>query len=329
LVELKLPWRKGEGDVKVYSEKERMIRLILMILAPFYAVWGLFNFLFFMQYPVEWSVMTLVCGFFAWGAGIVILMNQRQMEAGQYQCFRGATWRMSTTERIKADIYVDAEGKDLGEIGGYHVYKPHFPFALFFKHSTLNEGKGVVFDKAYWLCPDKWKETFFPISQQEAWFGSLPVSVEAEDVTLHNLRWIVKKSTKAGQNSNEYIPLALVTDSNRHFEATLGKVQLKEEEKALEVAKWMCEIADLVTENMDLALETVAEAKGNQALIRNTDDIVRLVDEAMQDSKKRHGDIMRTPSPSRWQKINWRVLCTVAIALGILSLIALVILHYW
>jgi hypothetical protein len=330
LVDLKWPFRRGEEKGKAYNEKERMIRLILMILVPFYVVWGLFNFFFFMQYPIEWSVTVLLCGFFAWGTGIVILMNQRQMEAGQYHCFRSATWRMSVTERIKTDIYVDSKIKYIGVLGGYHVYKPHFPFALFFEHPTFNNREGITFNKAYWLCPEKWDDTFLPIPQQEAWYGAMPVSVKAEDLTLHNLRWIVKKNTSSDSvNAKEYIPVALVTDSNRHFEATLGQTKLNEDEKAPEVAKWVCDAADLATENMDLALEVVAEAKGNQALLKNTDDVVRLYREAMEDAKTRHGDISRVPTESKWQKINWRLVLVGAVALAIVALIGITLLRFW
>jgi hypothetical protein len=90
LVELKLPWQKGEDKVKAYSEKERMFRLVIMVLAPFYAVWFLFTALFYLRY-YDLSGMVIGCGLVIWIAGIVILMNQRQMEAGQYQCFRGLT----------------------------------------------------------------------------------------------------------------------------------------------------------------------------------------------------------------------------------------------
>jgi hypothetical protein len=321
-MDFKLPWQKGEDKVKAYSEKERMMRLIIMILAPFYVVWFLFNFLFFMQYPIEWSIMTLVCGFFAWGAGIVILMNQRQMEAGQYQCFRGLTWRMSVTDRIKADVYVDSEIEYIGNLGGYQVYKPHFPYAFFYKHPRLNDGKGLVFNKAFWFLPDKWEQTFFPVPEQEAWYGALPVTVKAEDVTLHNLRWIVNKQ-------GEYIPVALVVDSNRHFEATLGRVQLNEEQKETAIAKYTCEIADLTTKNIDLALELASQTEENQGLLKSTEKQEGLVRERLQDIKRRHSNIARIPTESRWQKINWRAVTVIAVALAIITLVGSVIFHYW
>jgi len=57
--------RLGGGEkVAVFSEKQKMVKLILLILVPFYAVWGTFNFLFFFGFPMEWSVIVLTCGFF-------------------------------------------------------------------------------------------------------------------------------------------------------------------------------------------------------------------------------------------------------------------------
>jgi len=311
--------RLGLGErIAVYSEKDKMIKLILMILIPFYVVWGLFNILFFMKYQTE-SIMVLICGFFAWGAGIVIVLNQRQIQAGTYHCFREATWRMTVTKRIKTDIYVDRDIEYIGRVGGYQVYKPHFPIALSFKHPHFNGGKGITFNTAFWLLPDKWEQTFFPVPECESWYGSLPVSVKAEDLTLHNLRWAEKKG--------EFIPVALVVDSNRHFEATMGRVSLGEESNKVEVAQFVSEIASLTTENIDLALELAQEVQTNRGLLKATDNIVELTRAMVQDIKKRHGDIKRIPIPMRL-RINWRLLSAVIITLGIIGFLAVIILQF-
>lgn len=304
-----------------YSEKQKMVKLILMILIPFYVVWGLFNFLFFWGFPVEWSIVELVCGFFAWGTGFVMLLSQRQMEAGQYHCFRQLCWRMNVTDRIKGDVYVDQGIEYIGLIGGYQVYKPHFPFALFYKHPDFNNGEGVTFHTAYWLLPDKWEQTFYHVPQQEAWYGALPVSVKGEDVTLHNLRWAMK--------DGEYIPVALVVDSNRHFEATIGRVQLKEEEKAPEVAQFIGQIASLTKANINLAIELAQEVQANKGLLKSTDNLESLVRDMVQDIKKRHGDVKRIPTPFRFPKINWRILVTGCVALALIGAIIFIVLHYW
>lgn len=321
MVDLKFswPWKKEGDKANVQSDKERMVRLIIMILGPFYVVWFLFTALFYLQY-YDLSGIVIGCGLVIWVAGIVILMNQRQMEAARYECFRGLTWRMSTTDRLKADVYVSSK-EDIGTLGGYCVYKPKFLFPQLYKHPNLNNGEGIVFDEAYWLLPDKWKKTFFPVTDQEAWYGSLPVSVNAEDITLHNLRWICFKG--------KYLPVALVIDSNFHLEVTLGRIQQKEEERETEIAQYTSQIADLVKENIDVGLEMTSEAQQNQALLKNTENIEELVEQRIEDIKKRHGDIKRIPTPSRWQKINWHAIIVIVIAVAMISLIGLIVLHYW
>lgn len=311
----------GAEQVVVYSEKTKMVRFLGMILVPFYIVWGLFNFLFFMEYPWEWSFTLLCCGFCMWGTGIVVMLNKRQMEATEYHCFRGLTWRMSVTRRIKADVYVDRRIEYIGKIGGYQVYKPYFPFALMDMHPNFNNGEGVIFNKAFWLLPDKWEQTFFPVPQQEAWYGSLPVTVKAEDVTLHNLRWAMK--------DGEYIPIALVVDSNRHFESTIGRVKGLEQGKAPEVAQFVSEIASLTKDNINLALELTHEVQANRGLLEETPKVKELVNAMVEDIKKRHGDIKRMPTPWKLPKINWRLVMFTILGLAIISGIIYVIVNYW
>ena len=303
------------GQVAVFSEKQKMVKLILMILVPFYIVWGMFNFLFFFGYPMEWSMIVLVCGFFGWGCFIVILMNQRQMEASQYICFRQAKWRMSVTDRIAGDLYIDRDIEYEGLLGGYQIYRPHFPFGVPYRHPTFNNGEGVVINEAYWLLPDKWEETFYHVPQQEAWYGSLPVAVMGEDLTLHNIGWGIKYG--------KYIPIAIVKDSNRHYEATLGRVALEEKEKAPKMATLLSQIGTLTRANMDLSVELAQEVQANKGLTDSTDNLKRLKEEALQDIKKRHGDIKRMPT-NRFANINWRL-----VVLGIALIGVFVTIWYW
>lgn len=298
-----------------------MVKLILMVLLPFYAIWGVFNYLFFFNYPIEWSVIVLVCGLFAWGTGFIMLLNQRQMEAGRYQCFRELCWRMSVTQRIKGDIYVDQKIEYIGELRGFQIYKPHFPFAIPYKHPVFNDGKGIIFDDAYWLLPDKWEQTFFPVADQEAWFGAIPVSVKAEDTTLHNLRWALKEG--------KFTPIALVVDSNRHFEATLGRVALQEKESALFVAQYLSQIANLTKENIQVRLELASEVQANRGLLAQTTSQEELVRERVEDIKKRHSDIKRMPTPWRFPKVNWRLLLFGLLIFGGIVTFVWLITTFW
>jgi len=239
-----------------------------------------------------------------------MLLNQRQMEAGQYECFRQLKWRMSVTQRIAGDVYIDKDIEFEGVLGGYYIYRPHFPFGLSYMHPTFNNGEGVVFKEAYWFLPTKWEETFYHVPQQEAWYGSLPVAVKGEDVTLHNIGWGIK--------AGKYIPIAIVKDSNRHYEATIGRVALEHRAKAPAMAKLLCQIGTLTRTNIDLSVELAQEVQHNQGLLKATDNLARLVDEKTQDIKKRHGDIKRMPT-KRFANVNWRL---VVLAIGLLGALA-------
>lgn len=315
--------RMGISTEKVaeYSEKQKMVKLIMMILIPFYAVWFGFNFLFFFEYPIEWSTVWLVCGLFSWGTGFVMLLNSRQMEASQYHCFRGLTWRMSVTDRIKGDIYVDQKIEYIGYLGGFQVYKPHFPFALGYDHPNYNNGDGISFDDAYWFLPDKWEQTFFHIPQQEAWYGALPVSVKGEDVTLHNIGWGIK--------DGKYTPCALVVDSNRHFEATLGRCKIETDKQAPLLATLMSQLATLTKDNIEVKLELASEVQTNRGLLKATETQEELVRERVQDIKKRHSDIKRMPTPWKFPKINYRLIVLLGMGISAIAFVWWLVATYW
>lgn len=325
-----------ESAVTGLNWGRNVLKLVAVVVVPFYLIWGLSQWSYYVWKVDEMMVtMELAIGLSFWGSGIYGYMAHVKSQAASMLSFPASKWRFSETQVAAIDLVlpegsIEYIGRLNGNKGsesteeesteelnvedseelGHYVYRLTFPFMIGYSHPT----RGILgFNRSYWLLPAEWEKQFHFRSGGEIWFGGFPIShPKAEDVSLHVYpyeRWEI--------NRRELIPVCLVHDSKLHYQATMDKLperlaqQLgkKPEPKDIQRSKESA----LIKENIELEREAHVIGEELNAKLSESFSIRKVRKQMLADHKRRYGHVLRAEEPWRWKLLNLRFLGFVAL----------------
>jgi len=308
-----------ESAVTGLNWGRNVLKLVAVVVVPFYLIWGLSQWSYYVWEVDEMVVtMQLAIGLSFWASGIYGYMAHVKGEAASMLSFPASKWRFSETQVAAIDLvlpegaieYIGRLNGDEKDKLGHYVYRLTFPFLIGYNHPT----RGILgFNRTYWLLPAEWEKQFHFRSGGEIWYGGFPIShPKAEDVSLHVYpyeRWEV--------NRRELIPVCLVHDSKLHYQATMGKLpevlaqQLgkKPEPKDIQRAKESA----LIKENIELNLEVKTIGEELESKLTESFSIKKVRQKMLADHKRRYGHVLRAEEPWRWKLLNLKTLGFMAL----------------
>ena len=307
--------RLGVGGPKVgLDQQTNTVKYVLIVAGPFYAVWGITNYLQYIGFPQDYVMMILGVGMAVWIAGVYGVHAHMKMEAAENLVFDQAKWRFDEDTVTTVDIFVPKDGiQYIGKLDqGKHVYRVGpFKSAIGYQHPTL----GLIgFNRADWILPAKWNDTFFFKPGGEVWYGGIPiVHPNTEALVLHVKGW--------EHLMGEYIPTCEVADSTFHYKHGMAGINPKrmnltsEDIEKSENLALKGEIIDLRLENKDLSRHL--DKALNESV--NEEKIWRKQHE---DWKRIHTDVMRTDEPLRYRLVNLKTLGLALVAIVVIVIMA-------
>lgn len=263
-------------------------------------------------------MMVLGVGMAFWIAGVYGFHSHQKMQVAEYQAFDQSKWRFDESTTITVDLFIPENG--VRYVGSLKKGNPDeaqkllyvigpFPYSIGYNHPDLGL---IVFDRAYWILPDVWDKTFFFKPGGEVWWNGVPVvHPNTEGVVLHVKGW--------EDYMGKHIPVCQVADSTFHYKHGMGLAnpeQFQVSGEDVEEAKSMV----LKGENIELRLALKdTEAHLDKVLTEsvNQEKMYRL---RMADSKRRHGDIMRTDEPLKYRLVNMKTFGIILVAIIVLAL---------
>jgi len=316
----------GPSVVTGLNWGQNIIKLILAVVVPFYAVWFGSQAAYYV-FELEERMVTemLGVGLAIWGACLMIYVAHIKQQAAGYLSFPSSKWRFSETQVICVDLVIkEGDIEKIGEISEsnpgatWYVYRLTFPFHIGYEDPV----RGLTFFKrAYWLLPHEWEDQFFFREGGEIFYGGIPIShPRAEDVSLHVYpyhRWEI--------NERERIPVCKLQDSKAHYQATVGALPetdsiMRGEQPGAEDIQRSKE-ASLIKDNIGLRLERETISDEFTAHLTESFSIQDTRKEMLEDFKRRYGNIMRAKKKMRWRILNTKNL----FLLGLLVLAFLVV----
>lgn len=289
-----------------------VIKLVAVIVVPFYLIWGLSQVSYYVWKVDEMVVtMQLAIGLSFWGSGIYGYMAHVKQQAAGYLSFPASKWRFSETQVAAIDLVVrENEIEYIGKIAGFFVYLLTFPFMIGYFHPQ----KGILaFNRVYWLLPAEWEHQFFFRIGGEIWYGGFPIShPKAEDVSLHVYpyeRWEI--------NKRELIPICLVHDSKLHYQATMKKLpELIAQQLGRKPSPGTIQRAKestLIKRNIELEREADVIGGELDSKLKESFSIEGTRRKMVADHKRRYGNVLRAQEPWRWKIFNIKILAFLAL----------------
>ena len=278
----------------------------------FYLVWGVTNYLQYIGVAQEIVMMVLSVGMAIWIAGVYGFHSHMKMEAADNLVFDQAKWRFDENTVTTVDVSIPKDAIQYkGQLGeGKHVYRVGpFKTLIGYLHPDLGLRS---FNRADWVLPAKWNDTFFFKPGGEVWWGGIPlVHPNTEGVVLHVKGW--------ENYMGEHIPTCEVADSTFHYKHGMAAINPKrmnltsediEESKALSYKQ---ECIDLRLQNKDLANHL------DKALGQSVHE-EKLYRKQHEDWKRRHTDVLRTDEPLKYRIYNMK---TAALIIGVIVVLVL------
>ena len=273
----------------------------------FYLVWGVTNYLQYIGVAQEIVMMILSVGIAIWIAGVYGFHSHMKMEAADNLVFDQAKWRFDRNTVTTVDVFIPKDAIQYkGQLGeGKHVYRVGpFKTSIGYLHPNLGL---LSFNRADWVLPAKWADTFFFKPGGEVWWGGIPlVHPNTEGVVLHVKGW--------ENYMGEHIPTCEVADSTFHYKHGMAAINPKrmnlsnEDIEQSQALSYKRECIELRLQNKDLEHHL-------GKVLDETDNVEEIIKQRIQDYKKRHGDIMRAGEQWRTKLLNLK---TLAIALGVI-----------
>lgn len=307
--------RLGVGGPKVgLDQQTNTVKYILIVAGPFYAVWGLTNYLQYIGFPQEYVMMILGVGMAVWIAGVYGVHSHMKMQAAEYLVFDQAKWRFDENTVTTVDVFIPKDAiQYIGKIGeGKHVYRlGPFPTPIGYLHPDLGL---ISFRRADWVLPAKWNDTFFFKPGGEVWWGGIPlVHPNTEGLVLHVKGWEHKMG--------EYIPTCEVADSTFHYKHGMAGINPKRMDLKDEDLEKV-ESTILKKENIELHLKVKDLEHHLGKVLDESVDQECIYRQRLADAKRKYVDIMRVEEPWRYKILNLKTFGIMVIAGVVLVLLA-------
>ena len=120
-------------------------------------------------------MMILGVGMAIWIAGVYGFHSHMKMEAADNLVFDQAKWRFDRNTVTTVDVFIPKDAIQYkGQLGeGKHVYRiGPFKTSIGYLHPNLGL---LSFNRADWVLPAKWADTFFFKPGGEVWWGGIPL----------------------------------------------------------------------------------------------------------------------------------------------------------
>ena len=279
-----------------------------------YAVWGVTNYLQYIGFPQEYVMMLLGVGMAVWIAGVYGVHSHMKMEAADFLVFDQAKWRFDENTVTTVDIFIPKDAiQYIGKLGeGKYAYRiGPLPYSIGYLHPDLGL---ISFNRADWVLPAKWNDTFFFKPGGEVFWGGIPMThPNTEGLVLHVKGW--------QQKMGEYIPTCEVADSTFHYKHGMAGINPKRVNLTDEDIDKM-ETTVLKKENIELHLKTKDLEHHLGKVLDESVDQEKIYRERLADAKRKYVDIMRVQEPWKYRLLNLKTFAIAIVAIVIIIIMA-------
>jgi len=275
-------------------------------------VWGVTNYLQYIGVAQEIVMMILSVGMAIWIAGVYGFHSHMKMEAADNLVFDQAKWRFDRNTVTTVDVFIPKDAIQYkGQLGeGKHVYRVG-PFKTLIGYLHPNLGL-ISFNRADWVLPAKWADTFFFKPGGEVWWGGIPmVHPNTEGLVLHVKGW--------NQKMGEYIPVCEVADSTFHYDHSMAGInpnRMNLTDEDIDRA----ETTILKDENIDLHLKVKDLEHHLGKVLDDSVDQEKIYRDRLADAKRKYVDIMRVEPPLKYKLLNLKFFGTMLVV-GVIIII--------
>ena len=277
-------------------------------------VWGVTNYLQYIGVAQEIVMMILGVGMAIWIAGVYGFHSHMKMEAADNLVFDQAKWRFDRNTVTTVDVFIPKDAIQYkGQLGeGKHVYRVGpFKTSIGYLHPNLGL---LSFNRADWVLPAKWADTFFFKPGGEVWWGGIPmVHPNTEGLVLHVKGW--------NQKMGEYIPVCEVADSTFHYDHSMAGInpnRMNLTDEDIDRA----ETTILKDENIDLHLKVKDLEHHLGKVLDDSVDQEKIYRDRLADAKRKYVDIMRVEPPLKYKLLNLKFFGTMLVVGVVLILLA-------
>ena len=279
-----------------------------------YAVWGVTNYLQYIGFPQEYVMMILGVGMAVWIAGVYGVHSHMKMQAADYLVFDQAKWRFDENTVTTVDIFIPKDAiQYIGKLGeGKYAYRVGpLPYSIGYLHPDLGL---ISFNRADWVLPAKWNDTFFFKPGGEVFWGGIPMThPNTEGLVLHVKGW--------NQKMGEYIPVCEVADSTFHYDHGMAGINPKRMNLTDEDID-KAETTILKDENIDLHLKMKDLEHHLDKALGESVNQERLYRKQHEDWKRRHTDVLRTDEPLKYRLLNFKTFAIALVAVAVIVILA-------
>jgi len=275
-------------------------------------VWGVTNYLQYIGVAQEIVMMILGVGMAIWIAGVYGFHSHMKMEAADNLVFDQAKWRFDRNTVTTVDVFIPKDAIQYkGQLGeGKHVYRVGpFKTSIGYLHPNLGL---LSFNRADWVLPAKWADTFFFKPGGEVWWGGIPmVHPNTEGLVLHVKGW--------NQKMGEYIPVCEVADSTFHYDHSMAGInpnRMNLTDEDIDRA----ETTILKDENIDLHLKVKDLEHHLGKVLDDSVDQEKIYRDRLADAKRKYVDIMRVEPPLKYKLLNLKFFGTMLVV-GVIIII--------
>jgi hypothetical protein len=296
------------------DQQANTVKYMAVMVGPLYALLFLNMYLQSIGFRQDYLLMMMSMGFVTWIAGIYGIHSYMTKEACEDLVFDQAKWRFDENTVTTVDVFIPKDAVQyFGKIGeGKFAYRVGpFPSPIGYKHPDLGM---ISFNRADWVLPAKWNDTFFFKPGGEVWWKAIPVThPNTEGLVLHVKGWKEKMG--------EYIPTCEVADSTFHYKHGMAGVNPKRMSLTNEDIDKL-ESTILKKENIELRLKTKDLEHHLGKVLDESVDQEKIYRERLADAKRKYVDIMRVEQPLKYRILNLKTFALVIIAVAVIILLA-------
>jgi len=305
--------RLGVGGPKVgLDQQTNTLKYMAVMVGPFYGLLFLNMYLQSIGVRQDYLMMMMVMGFVTWIAGAYGIHSHMKMQAADFLVFDQAKWRFDRNTVTTVDIFIPKDAINYkGKIAeDKHVYRiGPLPYSIGYLHPNLGL---ISFNRADWVLPAKWNDTFFFKPGGEVFWGGIPMShPNTEGLVLHVKGW--------NQKMGEYIPVCEVADSTFHYDHGMAGINPKRMNLTDEDID-KAETTILKDENIDLHLKVKDLEHHLDKALGESVNQERLYRKQHEDWKRRHTAVLRTDEPLKYRIYNLK---TAALIIGVIVVVVL------
>ena len=252
-----------------------------------------------------------------WIAGVYGVHSHMKMQAADYLVFDQAKFRFDENTVTTVDLFIPKDAiQYIGKLGeGKHAYRVGpLPYSIGYLHPDLGL---ISFNRADWVLPAKWNDTFFFKPGGEVFWGGIPMThPNTEGLVLHVKGW--------QQKMGEYIPTCEVADSTFHYKHGMAGINPKRVDLTSEDIDKM-ETTVLKKENIELHLKTKDLEHHLGKVLDESVDQEKIYRERLADAKRKYVDIMRVEEPWKYRLLNLKTFAIAIVAVVVIVILARVL----